>query len=375
MTTYSIWGQAAPAGVTYAVATATFGTVFKLSQPAALTGIWYYSAPSDAALPTECGIWDVASKSLVPGTHVTSPSWSGARGSGWIKAAYNGAVTLDARADGYATTVLYSGNKGFNTVTFPVTSGIITAPVASVFGNTNAVFQASGTFAFPVTGSGGGNNWLTDVEVTAIPFTPSYTLHNQEIFGYSIQPDVVPFTLGVQFSVTTACALKGIWFLTPSGGTGVTLPGMCVVYNADTTAQVAGTLNTSPAWAGAPTGSGGWVKCPYTGAVTLLPGVHYYACVFNADLGAGQWFAAYGDYWDTGPGAPGITSGPLTAPNSAGALTAGQAPYNAATSLAFPNTSFTRSDWGVDVEVTFGIPAGLTATDGRQGILTASDGI
>ena len=111
---YSIFQQGAPAGVTYASpggTGSTFGTFFTLSRSASLTGIWVYSGASDATLPTACGIFDVATQAIVPGTLNTSPSWSGALGSGWVKCPFGGAVTLDNRIDGYAVAALFTGGK------------------------------------------------------------------------------------------------------------------------------------------------------------------------------------------------------------------------------------------------------------------------
>ena len=73
----------------------TLATEFQLSEPCTLDKIWYYSASGAAALPTQCGIWSVSSQSVVSGTDNTSPSWSGAAGSGWVSCAYSG-VTLPA---------------------------------------------------------------------------------------------------------------------------------------------------------------------------------------------------------------------------------------------------------------------------------------
>lgn len=174
MTIYTLYNQVTPSGVSYGSATGTFGTIFTLGKSASLTAIWYYSGPSEAALPTECGIWDVASQAIVAGTDNNAPSWSGAAGSGWVKCAYNGSVVLDTRADGYITTVQFSGNKGYNTVAFPFTSGIITAPAADVYSVTNAPYTLAGTFSFPST-SGGGLNWGADVEVTTAQ--PLYTAY------------------------------------------------------------------------------------------------------------------------------------------------------------------------------------------------------
>ena len=363
MTVNSIWNQAAPTVSGYGAFTASAGTVFTLSQPASLTGIWFYSAPSDTALPSAGGIWDVNTKSLVPGTVNNSPSWSGALGSGWVKCSYDGTITLDARADGYVTAIQYSGSsKGFQTsASFPVTSGIITAPVSDIWGPRNCPYANSGSFIFP-TVDGGGLNWFVDVEMTTIAYTPSYTLHNQSVVNWGVQPDTVPYTLGVQFAVAQTCMLTGIWFMTPTNA--AVLPDSCVLFNADTQAQVPGTLNSSPSWqqpvAGG-AGTNGWVKCAYNGTVTLSPGVHYVAAVFSADTGVVKWFSGYGGFWASGPGGSGVTNGPLTAPNNASSLH-GQAPYNASATLAYPATGFSSFDWGVDVEVTLAAVTGPAYT-------------
>ena len=64
----------------------TLATEFQLSQSCTLDNIWFYSASGATALPTRCAIWNVASQTVVTGTDNTSPSWSGAAGSGWVRA-------------------------------------------------------------------------------------------------------------------------------------------------------------------------------------------------------------------------------------------------------------------------------------------------
>lgn len=167
MTVYSIWGQAAPSPSPSSGSSGggrTYSTIFTLSSSGSLTGIWYYSFSADGSLPTACGVFDVATKTLVASN--TSPSWSGALGSGWVKCTFDGSVTLDNRADGYAVSIQYPlATKGFNNVTFPITSGIITAPTADTYGTTNAPLAGASTLTYPNT-SGGGLNWFADVEVT-----------------------------------------------------------------------------------------------------------------------------------------------------------------------------------------------------------------
>jgi hypothetical protein len=78
----------ADSAVNYVVA-----TEIHLGQSCALDNIWYYSPGGVAQLATECGVWDIATRTLV--AEDNSPSWSGDAGSGWISCAFTG-VTLPA---------------------------------------------------------------------------------------------------------------------------------------------------------------------------------------------------------------------------------------------------------------------------------------
>jgi hypothetical protein len=71
--------------------------------------------------------------------------------------------------------------------------------------------------------------------------------------------------------------------------------------------------------------------------------------------GGAEWYQATVNYWATGgPGANGITAGPLTAPSLSAATSPGQSTYNAG-SWAYPNTYASsgngENNW-VDIEVT-----------------------
>ncbi len=176
-----------------------------------------------------------------------------------------------------------------------------------------------------------------------------YTLFGQAVGERGvITQDASPYTLGVQFSVSQAIPLTGIWFYSGSGATA--LPAECVIFDADTQTQVGSTLNTSATWSGA--AGSGWVKCAYSGSASLSAGIHYVAAVFYNSTGA-YWYSDTNTsgFWTTGPGASGVTNGPLSAPNSASALN-GQALYNAGSGLTFPASSVSGYDFGVDVEVT-----------------------
>jgi len=141
-----------------------------------------------SVLPSQCAIWNVATQTVVAGTNNTSPSWSGAAGSGWVSCSYSG-VTLPA--GNYKTSVYYGGGKTFyqEDVKYfssgPGANGITAGPLSSPnvanaascisgsgpdTGQTvtgNSTYQ-NGPFAYPDTfdsDDDGENRWI-DVEVT-----------------------------------------------------------------------------------------------------------------------------------------------------------------------------------------------------------------
>ena len=191
MTAYSIWSQGAVSGSVYSGAY-TLGTTFELSGSCPLTGIWFYSHPSGAlALPTSCAIFDVASQTVVSGTLNSSPSWSGAAGSGWVKCAYDGSVTL-AASTWYVVVVFYGGASIWFTGTAgefggDITNGPVTAPdnADSPAAAPQAPYVSGASMAFPSTANSDWSFWV-DVEVTpggvahtataALTVTPSFSV-------------------------------------------------------------------------------------------------------------------------------------------------------------------------------------------------------
>ncbi len=175
-TSYRLWPSypTLPGHVNSDTTGYTLATEFQLSASCALNKIWYYSAAGAAALPTRCAIWNVSSQTVVAGTDQTSPSWSGAAGSGWVSFGYSG-VTLPA--GDYKVAVYYGGGSEWYQATLNywtsgagaggITAGPVTAP-----GNAAATSPGQGTYnqgswAYPQTySSGNGENYWVDVEVT-----------------------------------------------------------------------------------------------------------------------------------------------------------------------------------------------------------------
>lgn len=69
----------------------TLGIEFSVSQSCHVNNVWFYSPSGLTQLPTSIGVFRVSDQVLMGSN--SSPSWSGAAGSGWIKAALAG-VTL-----------------------------------------------------------------------------------------------------------------------------------------------------------------------------------------------------------------------------------------------------------------------------------------
>jgi len=155
----------------------TLGVQFSVSQSAALTGVWFYSGPdlTGSTLPTDTAIYDIATTSIVSGTHQSSVTWSGAALSGWVKSTYNGSVTLQPGHnyvavvysppqsvtwfdDAYGYWTLYAGSSG-------ITNGPLSAPSSASAVNGQAVYDGSGSLAFPAS-TVQGYDFGVDVEVT-----------------------------------------------------------------------------------------------------------------------------------------------------------------------------------------------------------------
>jgi hypothetical protein len=175
---YRIWpGFPVPQSSAPAIDTGqqTMGTEFSLSESCTLDNIWFYSPPGVTVLPSRCGIWNVSTQTEVSGTDNSSPSWTGAAGSGWVACAYTG-VTLPA--GDYKVAVYYGGgsefyteSNGYFSANGPgqngVSNGPLTAPnTANATGGIQDTFT-SGAWAYPAAAGGtGGQARFVDVEVT-----------------------------------------------------------------------------------------------------------------------------------------------------------------------------------------------------------------
>lgn len=142
-------------------------------------------------------------------------------------------------------------------------------------------------------------------------------------------------------TTTTATAPAAIYTVNPGGASGTVVAGTSVTFAAGSAT--------------------GWVTQALPTPVALTPGTAYRVTIYYGNTR----FGYTSDYWTTGPGAAGVTSGPLFAPSDAAATGGMQGSYRyTATNagLAFPNTDNYGEFTGSDVTVTDIDPTGRAQT-------------
>jgi hypothetical protein len=166
-----------------------------------------------------------------------------------------------------------------------------------------------------------------------------------------IADSALNYTIATEFILSADCALDRIWFYSPS--TASQLPTECGIWDISSQSLVSGTDNSSPSWSGV--AGSGWVYCDYSqSGTTLTAGTKYKVAVVNGDANPSSWNSATIDYWSTGTGSSGISSGPISAPDEADSSSPGQSSYNQGPTFTYPATYFTGGapNYWVDVEVT-----------------------
>lgn len=181
----------------------------------------------------------------------------------------------------------------------------------------------------------------------------AYTLFGQPANPAPLTVDAANYVMSVQFSVTLSggqtAQLTGIWFNSPAGA-GI-LPGTIDLWAVTGQSLVHSEVAS---WSGA--AGSGWVKATLATPQSLTSGTKYKGAIFKNDGAVNSFYGSTANYWSTGPGSGGITSGPLSAPNNAGG-DGGQDTFNSSNANAYPVTSFNASNYWVDVEVTVTSPA------------------
>lgn len=173
MTMYTLFGQpASPATLTNDSADYTMGVQFSVSASGCtLTAIWFWSAPGAGALPDSIALYAVAGASLV---HTEAASWSGAAGSGWVRAAFASPPSLTSGTSYKACIFENTGNFFYAGTSHywdtgsgsgGITNGPLSAPANSGADGGQDTFTNSSTLSYP-SGSFNSANYWVDPEVT-----------------------------------------------------------------------------------------------------------------------------------------------------------------------------------------------------------------
>ena len=375
MTTYRAFpATSGPSSPSAATGGWMVGMLFSpLSKMLWLDGYWRWVPPGGDVTAHKFALWNqysLTQQSLVPNSVVTS---------GTLTAGQWNFVPLPASIQ-LAPGALYVACAGWTAVNgVPLTAGqftsggtfsagIVNGPLTvwSAQGGTNAFPASTGDYnlgqgmfsnslgsdpsvAMPNNGSGSDNFWvdvqMNDTAPSSYAGTFRLWPNMGDLGNYSLDT-ANNFTLATEFSLSKACKVNNIWFYSPSGVT--QLPTEIGVYQVSGTSLVAS--NVSPSWSGA--AGSGWMHAAMGGNVVLSPGVNYKVVVFNGAGSPAIWNAAVANYWSgSGFGTGGLVSGPITAPNAAGA-TPGQESYNLGGTIAYPNTIAGPFHYGTDIELT-----------------------
>lgn len=174
-----------------------------------------------------------------------------------------------------------------------------------------------------------------------------------------------PITLAIQFEVTSGPQwLKGFRFWRATTGTTGPIPARLYEFvSASSGNPVAGTDATF-------TLSGtGWQEVLLPTLIPLTVGQDY-----RAALHFPNGYAATSNYFTSGPGAGGITNGPLFAPDVTGVVGGDQGSFHVSAALAYPDNSFSGDNYWVSPLITDVDPGGGDDRTGVASIAVAFGG-
>jgi uncharacterized protein DUF4082 len=186
MAVYTLFSQAGGTTLNADQTDYTFGVQFSVNTAGCtLTAIWFYSASGALNLPTTIALYAVSGQSLVVSQ---APSWSGALGSGWVRAPFTSppALTSGVQYEGcvlksnvnanawYSSTANYwssgAGSGG-------ITNGPLSAPNNGGSANGQDCYNQASALAYPASTFNATNYWV-DPEITTTggaPAGPAYT--------------------------------------------------------------------------------------------------------------------------------------------------------------------------------------------------------
>jgi len=392
VTTYRLFPATdGPSSVTGTTGDWLLGVMFStLGAMSWFDGYWAWVPADGDTTPRKCAVWNIYSTSaqqVVSGSVVTSGTLTAGQ---WNFIPLGTPIqlapgTLYCAAQGWTVTsgIPVTGSQfgGGQPLASGVTSGPLTAwsslggsnefPAASLNqGHGQMLFSnalgADPSAAIPNNGSGDDNLWV-DVQLSDTApsgYTGSYRLYpNMTDLGNFSLDTANGFTLGKQFSLSEQCDVNNVWFYSPA--TVTQLPAEVGVYRISDQSLVLS--ESSPTWSGA--AGSGWISAPLSGS--LDAGTDYKVVVFQGSNVI--WNAAVANYYSTGFGGSGLTSGPISVPGNASAASPGQETYHQAAAIAYPDTSAGPFAYGLDIEVTpVTADSGTAAVTAHKATLAAS---
>lgn len=362
------------------------GVLFCVTSNSWFEGYWWWVCPTgQSTAPQKFALWQVyggGQGTVIPGSVVTSGVLTAGQ---WNYISLPAPIQLSVGNLSGLGAAIYEVTTGF-TGSFPITnnqfgagdpfaSGITNGPLFAYSDQGASAPSPSSTTAdqgafgvagtdpaayLPAQGSGSANFWI-DLQVSDTApegYTGSYRLWPNFPTVFPTQPtiDTGAQTVGTQFSLSEPCTLNNVWFY--SAPFAQDLPSSTQIWDASTQTMVTG-ANLSASWSGA-VGSG-WVANSYAGSGITLPAGDYITTVY---YGGGKVFymesrGYFGSFLgQPGPGANGMTNGPLSSPSQAKAFSppgGNSCYYTGGTGPAYPN-DWDSGDGGecrwVDIEVT-----------------------
>lgn len=244
MATYTLHNQATTAGLAASSVTTgrTVASGFTVSYNCSLTGIWFRSATQSVILPTACAIYDSANQST-PVAINSSPSWSGAAASGWVKCTFDGSVTLQTGKTYYVCAFSAGGSKWWSSATtFPAAMGggtpwasaVVSGPLNGLIDNGTTPALGQDTTNNGTSSIGYPNHLVQhntdngiDVEVTDLAtgvtltgsVTATATFAGGVHYSHTLSGNVSVDTFGIAATASRAHTLSGSvgMNLTPAG--------------------------------------------------------------------------------------------------------------------------------------------------------------
>jgi Domain of unknown function (DUF4082)/Glycosyl hydrolases family 16 len=175
--TYTLFGQSGASGASANMNPFTLGVQFAVLAAVPLNAIWFFSGSGATELPQTIALFTVSGGTLV---HSETPSWSGAAGSGWVRAAFASPPSL-AYGTSYVAAVYADGVSGWyggvsaywstGPGSAGITNGPLTAPDNAAAANGQDVYNSGSGLTFPASTFGATNYWV-DPEVGGGPFGP-----------------------------------------------------------------------------------------------------------------------------------------------------------------------------------------------------------